>query len=105
MLVGGSACTDFSAFGSSQQQCGPTMVFLLLFIRLIAEYQPEVFIHENVPQFPTQILQDCLHDMYTIEEDLLSPESSGSGFPIVRHRKYITGRLNAGVTSLVRDCL
>lgn len=80
------------------------MVFLLLFIRLLTDYQPEVFIHENVPQFPTQILQECLGGLYTLEEDIMSPETSGSGFPIVRHRKYVTGRLNSRVTYLGLYC-
>lgn len=100
MLLAGSACTDFSSYGSCQQQCGPTMKYLLLLIRLVLEYQPDIFLHENVTQFPLKLLQECLHGLYSLEEYICSPETSGSGFPIARVRKYIICRKESTVRFL-----
>lgn len=92
MLIAGSACTDFSAYGSSQHSAGPTMVYLLLLLRMVLEYQPDIMIHENVLQFPARLLEECLHGLYLIQEFVRSPDVSGSGFPISRNRKYLICR-------------
>ena len=57
LLVAGSACTDFSSYGSNQNQAGPTIAFLLLLMRLVLEYEPELFLHENVILFPLALLE------------------------------------------------
>lgn len=100
MLVAGSACTDFTSYGSSQNAAGPTMVYLLLLIRLVAEHQPDLLLHENVLPFPTRLLEECLSELYSIQELIRSPETSGSGFPITRNRKYVICRKQTRVQFL-----
>ena len=95
LLVAGSACTDFSSYGSNQNQAGPTIPFLLLLMRLVLEYEPEVFVFENVVPFPMALLEDALHCKYVLEEVFLFPDFSGCGFPIARQRKYIICRLSS----------
>ena len=91
MLVAGSACTDFSAYGNMQMAAGPTMLFLLILLRMVAEWQPMVFIHENVVHFPMVLLKDTLDELYDFEEHILQPQLAG--YPIERRRKYCIGRL------------
>ena len=93
VLVAGSACTDWSSFGSQQHAAGPTVFYLLVLLRMVLETSPDVFLHENVSSFPTELLLDVLQDAYTVEELMTSPVDAA--FPIERRRKYCLCRRKA----------
>ena len=95
LLLAGSACTDFSSYGARQTCAGPTMFFLLVLLRIVIQYQPTVFIHENVCSFPTELLREVLHECYDVDDMLTSPTECG--FPIDRKRKYCLCMLRCAV--------
>ena len=86
LMVAGSSCTDWSAFGSQQHAAGPTVFYLLVLLRVVLETLPDLFLHENVPSFPTELLLEVLHEAYVMEEMMTSPVDGA--FPIERRRKY-----------------
>lgn len=90
-FVGGSACTDYSFFGNQQYGAGPTAIYLLIMLRIIAEYKPHLVLHENVLGFPLAMICDILQELYDFEEVVLQPDIAG--WPIERRRKYMIGRL------------
>ena len=47
---------DYSSFGEGQGLQGPTIPFLLLFIKIILQSLPDIVIHENVVQMPEEII-------------------------------------------------
>ena len=51
---------DYSAFGSGRGLNGPTVVFLILFIKSIKQSLPHILIHENVMNFPIDVIIDLL---------------------------------------------
>lgn len=97
MLVAGSACTDFSAYGNKQTSAGPTTLFLLILLRMILDWKPMLFIHENVLQFPLALLEETLGEVYAFEEHVLCPQHAG--FPVDRRRKYCIGRFRLKLKS------
>ena len=101
VVVGGSACTDFSSFGNHQMSAGPTTIYLLLLLRMVASFRPLIFIHENVVAFPLKLLSDCLQEMYDFEEVVLHADQTG--WPVERKRKYCVGRLSGKILQLVFD--
>ena len=72
------------------------MIFLLILLRLIIEHKPMVFVHENVPGFPSQMITETLGALYNLDECILSPDC----FPVERRRKYTIGRLKTTVQIL-----
>ena len=109
LLVGGSACTDYSFYGSQQQSAGPTALFLLLFLRLAAEFKPMMVLLENVVGFPMSIVIDVLGQIYDFTEMIL--QADAAGFPVERRRKYMLGVLRIRYETLsveygyIRFCL
>ena len=99
--VAGSACTDFSAYGNMQTSAGHTIIYLLILLRMIAEWKPMIFIHENVLNFPISLLMEILDELYQFEEYLLQPQHAG--FPIDRRRKYCIGRLRLKLRRLAAN--
>ena len=47
-------------FGSGRGLNGPTVVFLILFIKSIKQSLPHMLIHENVMNFPIDVIIDLL---------------------------------------------
>ena len=92
VLVAGSACVDYSSFGSQQMAAGPTAIFLLLLLRMVLEYRPMIFLHENVIGFVISLLEDVLSPIYRLEESIIASEAMS--FPVERRRKYCIARLN-----------
>ena len=97
MLVAGSARTDFSAYGNKQTSAGPTTLFLLILLRMILDWKPMIFLHENVLQFPLTLLEEILGELYQFEEHILCPQHAG--FPVDRRRKYCIGRFSLKLRS------
>ncbi len=90
-FVGGSACVDYSFFGNQQHGAGPTAIYLLIMLRIIAEYKPHIALHENVLPFPLEMLLEVLEELYEFEQVVLQPDIAG--WPVERKRKYMIGRL------------
>ena len=90
LLVGGSACVDYSFFGQQQAGAGPTAIFLLIFLRMAAEYKPDLILHENVLGFPLAMIIEVLDELFEFEEGVLQPDIAG--WAIERKRKYMIGR-------------
>ena len=90
-FVGGSACTDYSFYGNHQYGAGPTAIYLLIMLRIIAEYKPHIVLHENVILFSLQLIAEVLEELYEFEQVVLQPDVAG--WPVERKRKYIIGRL------------
>lgn len=98
MVIAGSACTDFSAFGNRQTSAGPTVIYLLILLRMILEWKPDILIHENVVSFPQGLLEEVLDSLYSIESHILHPQQGG--FPIDRRRRYCICRFRLKLASL-----
>lgn len=92
VLVAGSACVDYSTFGSQQMAAGPTAIFLLLLLRMVLEYRPMIFLHENVVGFTISLLEDVLSPLYRLDESIIASEAMN--FPVERRRKYCIARLS-----------
>ena len=75
VLVAGSACVDYSTFGSQQMAAGPTAIFLLLLLRMVLEYRPMIFLHENVVGFMISLLEDVLSPLYSLDESIIASEA------------------------------
>lgn len=94
----GSSCTDYSSFGSQQTTGGKSVLSLLVLLRMVAQYIPDIFLHENVILFPLCLLKEILDCLYSFEEVIL--QADHTGFPIERKRKYIIGRYRLKLTTL-----
>ena len=92
-LTGGSPCIDYTTMGNQQMSAGSTAIHLLILLRMVLEWKPDLFIHENVIQFPMAMIMECLKEIYTFDSVVLTPESLG--FPIHRRRQYLLGRLTS----------
>lgn len=86
VLGGGSPCTDWSPFGCQQTADGPTMVYFLMMMKIALQSRPDILIHENVIQFPFELLQSILGPVYDGHSVLLTPTELG--FPVQRKRRY-----------------
>ena len=89
VMVGGSACTDYSFFGSQQHSAGPTALYLLIFLRMVLEYKPTMVLLENVVGFPMSLVLQVLGEAYHFVEMILQPDQMG--WPVERRRKYMLG--------------
>ena len=98
MVIAGSACTDFSSFGNRQMSAGPTVIYLLILLRMILDWKPDILLHENVISFPQRLLEEVLDSLYSIESHILHPQQGG--FPIDRRRRYCICRFRLKLTSL-----
>lgn len=94
----GSSCTDYSSFGNQQTTAGKSVLSLLVLLRMVAQYTPDIFLHENVLLFPLNLLKEVLDSLYSFEEAIL--QADHTGFPIERKRKYIIGRYRMKLTIL-----
>lgn len=89
IMVGGSACTDYSFYGSQQHSAGPTALYLLIFLRMALEYKPTMVLLENVVGFPMSLVLGVLGTAYRFHELILQPDHMG--WPVERRRKYMLG--------------
>lgn len=60
--------------------------------------KPQLFIHENVPSFPDEIVARTLSSHYDVETVLV--DALDLGLPITRKRKYTVCRLRSTVSFL-----
>jgi hypothetical protein len=52
---------DYSAFGSRLSVAGgKTLVYMLTLLRSILDHPPDIFIHENVENFPKGVIYEIL---------------------------------------------
>ena len=87
---------DYSSMGNQQASAGPTVIFLLVLLRMVLEWKPDIFIHENVLPFPTENIKEVLSVLYEIEEGILTPDF----FPVDRRRRYMICRLKTSLRLL-----
>ena len=64
--VAGTPCVDHSRFGPRKRSSGPTEVLFLLWVSIRRALQDYIVIHENVPQFGKESLEEHLGDLYYI---------------------------------------
>ena len=97
--VAGTPCVDFSSRGSRQGLAGKTSAALIAWIGQRLRIQEAFIIQENVPSFPTDILQKVLGQVYFIDVVVLDPHAFG--WPIARKRKFtlLRHRLKTGAVT------
>lgn len=59
-LLVGCLAKDYSQFGSGRGLYGPTVMYLLIFVKSIKQSRPHILIHENVTAFPIELIISLL---------------------------------------------
>ena len=78
---------------------GPTVVYLLLFVKSVKQGRPHVAIHENILDFPCDVLTDTLGSDYLISMAAVNP-SAHCGVPVERPRRYVVLTLKSSIRTL-----
>lgn len=88
--VAGTPCVDFSKRGSMLHELGNSYLAFLAWCSVRRRLGDKVVVQENVPEFPNELLERMLGDMYYLEWTTLNPVQYG--FPIARGRKWVIMR-------------
>jgi len=99
--VAGLPCTDFSTAGLRMAEQGPTLLVHLAWARKMSEEQPPLILHENVPQYPTPLLEQHLGGWYHLYTMLVSP--ADAGFALQSRRRRYTMLVHKTKVVLTRD--
>ena len=85
--VAGLPCTDFSSAGLRVAEQGPTLLVHLAWARKMLLEQPALILHENVPLYPAELLEEHLGAVYHLYTFLVSPADAGFSLQS-RRRRY-----------------
>ena len=99
--VAGLPCTDFSSAGLRMAEQGPTILVHLAWARKMLHEQPALILHENVPLYPAQLLQQHLGAIYNLYTFLVSP--SDAGFTLQSRRRQYTMLVHKTKAILTHD--
>ena len=99
--VAGLPCTDFSSAGLRMAEQGPTILVHLAWARKMLHEQPALILHENVPLYPAQLLQQHLGAIYNLYTFLVSP--SDAGFTLQSRRRQHTMLVHKTKAILTHD--
>ncbi len=72
------------------------MAFLLILLKSVRQGLPDVFLHENVKEFPIEMFEKILGDLYDISCCLINP-GDHCGLPVQRLRRYVLMTLKARI--------
>ena len=75
------------------------MPFLLILLKSVRQGRPDVFLHENVKEFPIELFQQTLGGLYDISCCLINP-GDHCGLPVQRVRRYALMTLKARITQV-----
>ncbi|CAE8609464.1 unnamed protein product, partial [Polarella glacialis] len=101
MLIAGLPCPDYSRFGKLTKTSGKTVVYLLVLLKMVHQFEPDIFLHENVPGFPWKLLSSTLQCKYHVDKCELDPNRH-CGVPIRRERVYAVCSLKKRIAPLNR---
>jgi len=79
IAAGGSPCVDHSLIGKRAGTAGNTFICFLSWARWISGMDIGLAVHENVPQFPRQVVHDLLSSTHHIVELQLDHLQSSEG--------------------------
>lgn len=99
--VAGLPCTDFSSAGLRMAEQGPTILIHLAWARKMLFEQPALILHENVPLYPPELLQEHLGGVYHLYTFLVSP--ADAGFSLQSRRRRYTMLIHKTKTILTHD--
>ena len=84
----GTPCQDWSPLGRQLGVAGPHMPILLAWCSAIAARAVPIVVHENVPQFPVELLHGLLGHAYYIVPIIV--DCSDLGFRLIRRTRRYT---------------
>lgn len=99
--VAGLPCTDFSSAGLRMAEQGPTILVHLAWARKMLFEQPALILHENVPLYPAELLQQHLGEVYHLYAFLVSP--ADAGFSLQSRRRQYTMLVHKTKAILTHD--
>ena len=88
--IAGTPCPAFSTIGKGLKTADPTIVPTCAWICMRLNIEEKVWIQENVPGFPLQLLEQLLGSLYWISSVLI--QNTDLGWPVSRCRQWIVGR-------------
>ena len=91
LRVAGTTCTAFSAYGKKEKMSHESAVPFLIWEAETLKRKPGIWLQENGPDFPVEMLHARLGALYQIISIVFSPIHSG--YPVARLRRYSFGIL------------
>ena len=97
--VAGTPCVAWSSFGTHAAASGPTVLAFMVWILMRRRLQEPAVLHENVPDFEAQLLQDLLGDLYVVSSCVVSAAKRGQlaererRFTWLLHKKFFLPRV------------
>lgn len=87
MDMTGTPCQDWAPTGNRLGTTGPQMKVFLAWVALVLTFAVPIVVHENVPQFPVEVLESYLGHAYIIFSMVV--DCSDVGFRLMsRKRRY-----------------
>jgi hypothetical protein len=87
LIIAGTPCTDYSSSGHRKGLHGPTHRILLAFCHKVMAFAPAIVIHENVPDFPHDLITLLIGACYWIFSFVIMT-SDFCGGAVKRRRRY-----------------
>jgi len=106
----GTTCVGFSLMGVLWRWLDDSTIPFLAWICMVRAVLPDIIIHECVPMFDVEVLEQALNDgveeegfMYTVQSVCFSPTDQGA--PIERRRRYTVCTLNKTMKLNIPYCI
>ena len=89
VAVAGSTCVDFSRYGQNKKFCGASALPFWTWLRQRSDLLEDMWVHENVPSFPSSMISRHLQHAYHIFTISRCPSEIGQ--PSTGRRSFVLG--------------
>ena len=86
VMQSGTPCVGHSSIGLREEEDDVSTVAFMAWVSIVNDLEYPIVVHENVEQFPAELLDELLGCKYHITTAVL--DATSYGYPIRRRRRY-----------------